>query len=72
MSKIKQFLTTLIGFAAFAFVFYLVFRPDQRMMIRIGAVLAAIILLVLLVGLIGRIKDRAEEKRRTRPYKPKT
>jgi hypothetical protein len=72
MSKILQFLTTLIGFAAFGFIFYLVFRPDQRMMIRIGAVIGAIILLVLLFGLIGRIKDRAEEKRRKKPYKPKT
>jgi len=71
MSKIKQFLTSLIGFAAFGFIFYLVFRPDQRMMIRIGVVLLAIILLVLFVGLIGRIKDRAEEKRRTKHYKPR-
>ena len=72
MSKIKQFLTTIIGFAAFAFVFYLVFRPEKRMMIGIGAVVAGIILIVLVVGLIGRIKDKAEEKRRMKPYKERT
>ena len=69
MSKIKQFLTTLIGFAAFAFIFYLVFRPDKEMMIGIGAVVAGIILIVLVIGLIGRIREKMEEKRRTQHYK---
>jgi len=69
MSKIKQFLTTIIGFAAFVFVFYLVFRPDKRMMIGIGTVIDGIILIVLFVGLIGRIREKMEEKRRKKPYK---
>jgi peptidoglycan/LPS O-acetylase OafA/YrhL len=68
MIKIRQFFATLIGFGAFAFVFYLVFGDDMRFMIGLGAVVVGIILIVVIVGLIGRIKDKAEEKRRMKPF----
>lgn len=72
MSKILHFFASIIGFAVFAFIFYLVFRPDKRMMIGIGAVVAGIVLIVVFVGLIGRIREKLEEKRRTKPYKDRT
>jgi len=69
MNNLRQFFATLLGFAVFAFVFYLVFKEDLRFMIGLGAIAVAIILIVLIAGLIGRIKDRAEEKRRMKPFK---
>jgi len=70
MDKIRQVFLTLIGIGAFGFVFYLVFREHTDFMIGFAAVVVGLILIVLLVGLIGRIKDKAVEKKRTKPFKP--
>ncbi len=72
MEKIRQFFLSVIGFAVFGFVFYLVFRDDQRFMIIFLISLGGLTLIVLLVGVILKIADKLEEKKRRRPYHPKT
>jgi uncharacterized membrane protein len=69
MDRIRQVFLSLLGIAAFVFVFYLVFKEDQRFMIIFGLGIAAIILIALVVGLIWYIIDKREEKRRTRHIK---
>ena len=70
MDRIRQVFFSLIGIGAFGFVFYLVFRDYQRFMIRFAVVVAGLILIVLLIGLIGRIRDKAVEKKRRKPFNP--
>ncbi len=71
MEKIRQFFLSVIGFAVFGFVFYLVFREDKRFMIIFLISLGGLFLVVLLVGVILKIVDTLEERKRRRPYHPK-
>jgi hypothetical protein len=64
MNKIRQVFSTIIGFGVFGFIFYLVFRNDPRFMIVLGVGVGALFLIVLLIGLIGRIRDNIKEKKR--------
>lgn len=67
--RIRQFFLSFLGIATFAFIFYLVFRENQRFMIVFLISLGALVAIILLVGLILRIKDNADAKKRTKPYK---
>lgn len=68
--KIRQFFFSLLGIGTFGFIFYLVFKENQRFMIIFLLSLVGLVLIILLVGLILRMKDDMDHKRRTRPYKP--
>ena len=70
IDKIRQLFLSIIGVAAFGFVFYLVFKDDRRFMIGLAAVVVGLILIVLLIGLIGRIRDSQVEKKRRKPFNP--
>ena len=70
MDKIRQLFLTIIGFAAFGFVFYLVFKDNQSFMIGFLALAVGLILIVLLVMLILRIRDNQVEKKRKKPFNP--
>ena len=67
--RIRQFFMSILGIATCAFIFYLVFKDNQRFMIIFLISLGALVLIIILVGLILRIKDNADAKRRTRPFK---
>ena len=67
--RIRQFFLSILGIATCAFIFYLVFKDNQRFMIIFLISLGVLVVIILLVGLILRIKDNADAKRRTRPYK---
>ena len=69
VDKIRQLFLSLIGIAAFAFVFYLVFKDDPGLIIGLVAVVVGLILLVLLITIIIRIRDYLVEKRRKKPFK---
>lgn len=69
VDKIRQLFLSIIGIAAFGFVFYLVFKDDRGFMIGLLAIVVGLILLILLLSLLGRIRDRMVEKRRKRPFK---
>ena len=69
MDRIRQIFLSIIGIGAFVFIFYLVFKEDQRFMIGFGIIIAGLILIALIVGLIWRIMDKREEKKRTRRFK---
>ncbi|MDF1576461.1 MAG: hypothetical protein P1P86_14835 [Bacteroidales bacterium] len=69
VEKIRQFFLSIIGIITFAFVFYLVFRDDQKFMIVFLISLGGLILLFLIVGLILKIKDNLEEKKRLQHFK---
>ena len=71
MERVRQFLLSVLGFAVFGFVFYLVFRENLRFMIIFLISLGGLVLIVLLVGLILRIIDKLEEKKRSRPFNNK-
>jgi len=66
--KIRQLFLTIIGVGAFGFVFYLVFKDDQRFMIGFLAIVVGLILIVFLIGLILRIRDSMVEKKRRKPF----
>ena len=68
IDKIRQLFLSIIGIGAIGFVFYLVFKEDKRFMIGLLAVVVGLILIVLLIGLIGRIRDNAQEKKRKKPF----
>ena len=68
IDRIRQIFLSLIGIAAFGFVFYLVFKDNPSFMIGLLAVVVGLILIVLLVGLILRIRDRIVEKKRRKPF----
>ena len=68
--RIRQFFLSILGIATFAFIFYLVFQENQRFMIIFLASLAGLGLIVLIVGLILRVKDNVDERKRTKPYNP--
>jgi hypothetical protein len=70
MDKIRQLFLTIIGVGALGFVFYLVFKDDQRFMIGLLAIVVGLILIVLLIGLILRIRDNMVEKKRRKPFNP--
>jgi hypothetical protein len=70
IDKLRQLLLSIIGIGAFGFVFYLVFKDDKRFMIGLLAVVVGLILIVLLIGLIGRIRDNAQAKKRKKPFNP--
>jgi hypothetical protein len=67
--RIRQFFLSILGIGTFAFIFYLVFRENQRFMIFFLISLAGLGAIILLVGLILRIKDNLEKKKRTRSYR---
>lgn len=69
--KIRQFFLSILGIATFAFIFYLVFRENQRFMIIFLISLAGLAAIVILIGFILRIKDRRDEKKRLQPFKDK-
>jgi len=68
--RIRQFFLSILGIATFAFIFYLVFRENQRFMIIFLVSLGGLGLIILLVGLILRVKDNMDERKRTKPYNP--
>lgn len=67
--RIRQFFLSILGIATFAFIFFMVFRENQRFMIIFLISLGTLVAIILLVGLILRIKDNADAKKRTRPHK---
>ena len=71
MDKIRQVFLSIIGFAVFGFVFYLVFKEYRILMIGSLALVAGIILIFLLLDLIGRIRDKQAEKKRRQPFDPR-
>ena len=70
IDKIRQLFLSILGIGALGFVFYLVFKDDQSIMIGLLAIVVGIILIVLLVGLILRIRDNQVEKKRRKPFNP--
>ena len=68
IDKLRQLFLSIIGIGAFGFVFYLVFKEDKRFMIGVLAVVVGLILIILLIGIIGRIRDNAQEKKRRKPF----
>jgi tellurite resistance protein TehA-like permease len=70
IDKIRQLFLSILGIGALGFVFYLVFKDDQSIMIVFLAIVVGIILIVLLVGLILRIRDSQVEKKRRKPFNP--
>jgi len=70
IDKIRQLFLSILGIGALGFVFYLVFKDDQSIMIGFLAIVVGIILIVLLVGLILRIRDNQVEKKRRKPFNP--
>jgi hypothetical protein len=70
IDKIRQLLLSILGVGAIGFVFYLVFKDDRRFMIGLLATLVGLIIIVLLVGLILRIRDKQVEKKRRKPFNP--
>ncbi len=72
IDKIRQLFLSILGIGAIGFVFYLVFKDDQTIMIGLLAIVVGIILIVLLVGLILRIRDNQVAKKRRKPFNPET
>ena len=70
MDRVRQFFLSIIGFAAFGFVFYLVFRDYQRLMLWTLAGIGGLVLLFIIIDRIGRIKDKRAEKKRNEPFQP--
>ena len=70
IDKIRQLFLSILGIGALGFVFYLVFKDDQSIMIGFLAIVVGIILIVLLVGLILRIRDSRVEKKKRKPFNP--
>lgn len=70
IDKLRQLFLTILGIGAFGFVFYLVFKDDQKFMIGALAIVVGLILMVLLIGLILRIRDNQVEKKRRKPFNP--
>ena len=68
--RIRQFLLSILGIATFSFIFYLVFRENQRFMIIFLVSVGGLGLIILIVGLILRVKDNMDERKRTKPYNP--
>ena len=68
IDKIRQLFISILGIGTLGFVFYLVFKDDQSIMIGFLAIVVGIILIVLLVGLILRIRDNQVEKKRKKPF----
>ncbi len=70
MERVRQFLLSVIGFAAFGFVFYLVFKDYKKLMLWTLAGIGCLVILFLIIDQIGRIKDRKAEKKRNKPFHP--
>lgn len=70
VDRIRQLFLSILGIAAIGFVFYLVFKDDQSFMFGLLAIVVGIIVIVLLVGLILRIRDSQVEKKRKKPFNP--
>jgi len=70
IDKIRQLFLTILGIGAFGFVFYLVFKDNQNFMVGFLALVVGLILIVLLIGLILRIRDKRVEKKRRKPFSP--
>jgi len=68
IDRIRQLFLSIIGIAAFGFVFYLVFKDNPSFMIGLLAVVIGLILVVLLVGIILRIRDNQVAKKRKKPF----
>ena len=68
MDRIRQFFLSILGIATFAFIFYLVFKDNLRFMIFFLISLGGIAAIILLIGLILRIRDSMEEKKRREPF----
>ena len=56
MDRIRQFFLSILGIATFAFIFYLVFKDNLRFMIFFLISLGGIAAIILLIGLILRIR----------------
>jgi hypothetical protein len=67
--NIRQFVLGFLGIGTFASIFYLVFRENKRFMIIFLIGLGALIAIILLIGLILRVRDNLEAKKTTRLYK---
>ena len=70
IDKIRRLFLSILGIGALGFDFYLVFKDDRSIMIGFLAIVVGIIIIVLLVGLILRIRDSQVEKKRRKPFKP--
>ncbi len=71
VDKLRQFFLTILGIGAFGFVFYLVFKDNPNFMIGFLGLVVGLILIVLLITLIGRIRDNRVEKKRRKPFNHK-
>jgi archaellum biogenesis protein FlaJ (TadC family) len=69
MDRIRQIFLSLIGIGAFVFIFYLVFKDNPKFMIGFAITIAGFFMIALIIGLIWRIIDKRDEKKRTRPFK---
>ncbi len=72
IDKIRQFFLSIIGVVVFGFIFYLVFKDNRSVLIGFLALAVALIIIILLVGLILRIRDNMVEKKRKKPFINKT
>jgi hypothetical protein len=72
VDKLRQLFLTILGIGAFGFVFYLVFKDNPNFMIGFLGLVVGLILIVLLITLIGRIRDNRAEKKRRKPFNPET
>jgi nucleoside recognition membrane protein YjiH len=70
MDRVRQFILSIIGFAAFGFVFYLVFKDYKRLMLWTLVGIGGLVMLFIIVDQIGRIKDKRAEKKRNEPFRP--
>lgn len=70
MDRIRQFVLSVVGFAAFGFVFYLVFRDYKRIMLWTLVGIGSLVILFIIIDQIGRVKDKRAEKKRNEPFNP--
>ena len=68
IDKLRQLFLSIIGIGVLGFIFYLVFKDDKEFMIGALAIIVGLILIVLLIGLIGRIRESVQEKKRKKPF----
>ena len=68
VDKIRQFFLSIIGVVVFGFIFYLGFKDNRSVLIGFLALAVALIILILLVGLILRIRDNQVQRKRMKPF----
>ena len=71
IDRIRQFFLSIIGVVVFGFIFYLVFKDNRSVLIGFLALAIVLIIIILLVGLILRIRDNLVEKKRRKPFEDK-